>query len=330
MKAVIIFLLTCLFYSCNNSEDEQCCNCPPFDIVPSSPYDDPIWHPSGEIIGFNHTPIKEIKYTYGYDCPRQALYTYKTDSIGFWLINADGTNKRRILPYTLNTPAWSNDGKWIAFSNKGQICIMPFDGEQFDLNNITVLTTEGSSFHPTWSPNDNWIAYDSDHNSESGYFIWKINLKTLEQIKIIDQNYEKGGAREPKWGANHRILHTRSPEYGSEVFSMTESGNELIQHTNNSVRLWSPRYSTSGNSYSYLMSDDISAIQLYLSDFATNTTVQLTDSGCISYSWSPYNKIVYTRFDLRRIDTTAGTLWTMNHDGSDKKPLTYNHFETTY
>lgn len=119
-RPILSFILLILI-SMQCDHDPNNLRCPGFDIEPESPYDDPIWHPSGSLIGFNHMPIKEIKYTYGYECPRQASYIYNYDSAGFYLINGNGLNKRMVLPYKLLTPAWSSDGQWIAFANGGQI-----------------------------------------------------------------------------------------------------------------------------------------------------------------------------------------------------------------
>ena len=55
------FLLILIIISCQDSEDIA--NCPPSDqIILSSPYQDSLWHPSGEFIGFNYTPLKRIIY----------------------------------------------------------------------------------------------------------------------------------------------------------------------------------------------------------------------------------------------------------------------------
>lgn len=156
---------------------------PSTDFVPSSPYDDPIWHPSGKIIGFNHTPIKEIHYNNGYDHPGMATYIYEEDSSGFWLINADGTNQRRVLPYKLFTPVWSPDGNWIAFPKRGQTFKMPFDGNQFDTTRIVQLTFEVGNYLSAWSPDDRQIAYAlCDDTKPCGLWIKNLESGTDELV----------------------------------------------------------------------------------------------------------------------------------------------------
>lgn len=103
------------------NDDDDLPPCPPFLTVPIPPYDSPCWHPSGEFIGFNHTPLLRINYPYGEHC--QGVYEWESQQSGFWLINTDGTNMRRIFTYKLQNPVWSPDGEWIAF-------VLPFGDER--------------------------------------------------------------------------------------------------------------------------------------------------------------------------------------------------------
>lgn len=328
MKLIISFIITSLIlFSCNdNNGDSVKSKCPPYDIVLQSPYNDPIWHPFGDVIGFNHMPITEINYSNGYDCPHQAIYKYDNDSNGFWLINSDGTNQRRILPYTLTTPSWSPDGKWMAFSKGAQICIMPFDGIQFDTTAIVQLTSEGRNFFPAWSPDGKWIAYDSDQNSPTGLkFIWKMKNNGLSKRRIAFTPND-GETRMPWWGEDFTIVHQRYIGKGSpEIFKMDSAGNNVVRLTENNIIEMYPKYSPINQLISYI---SYSRIELWIINFAANISTPLTNGGCLSYSWSPEGKIVYLNFDYSRIDETKGTLWTMDSDGKNKCQLTYNSFQT--
>lgn len=161
----------------NNIDDDKLPPCPPFQIIPTPPYNSPVWHPSGEFIGFNHTPLLKITYPYGEHC--RGAYEWDTQKSGFWLINADGSNMRRIFPYKLLAPTWSPDGEWIAFvlprGGERHICKMRFTGETFDTTTLVQLTIEGRNFLPSWSPDGQWITYDSNTDSPNGMkFIWKM------------------------------------------------------------------------------------------------------------------------------------------------------------
>ena len=168
MKNAIYFLiLTTFMFSCKGAD----CICGSYFRMTVSPYDNPVWHPSGQIIGFNHTPIKEIDYysnnKNGCNCPPYIEGRFDSDSTGFWLINADGSNMHRVLPYMLYSPSWSPDGKQIAFSNDGKLCVMPFDGSKFDTLAIKVLPLQGRGSQPAWSSDGKKIAYTQSISNDS-------------------------------------------------------------------------------------------------------------------------------------------------------------------
>ncbi|MHC1705748.1 MAG: hypothetical protein AB9846_17740 [Tenuifilaceae bacterium] len=326
MRRILCFILIPTFFACDDGSEE--CNCPPYDIVPDSPYNDPVWHPSDSIIGFNHKPIKEIQYLYGYDCPHQAIYIYDEDSVGFWLINSDGTNKRRILPYTLLTPTWSPDGKWIAFSNGAQICIMPFDGKGFDTTAIVQLTFGGSNFFPSWSPDGEWIAFDSNLGSTTGLnFIWKMTKNGLSKKRIAFTPSD-GETRMPCWGNDFTIVHQRYIGIGSpEIFKMDSTGNNVIRLTYNAESEKNPKYSPNEATIAFNSSVSSGGVQLYTINSDGSGIKKLPTDGCESFSWSPKGEIVYLNYDYYRIDENRGTLWIMDKNGNGKRQLTFNKFK---
>ncbi len=74
-----------------------------------------------------------------------------------YIVNADGSGLTE-LPSLGNdiNPAWSPDGKWLAFHSSGNLAIMPPDGS----DQAWVWYSEGRecAFEAQWSPDSQWIA----------------------------------------------------------------------------------------------------------------------------------------------------------------------------
>lgn len=332
MKNFMIFGLTLIILACEKDTSIVDTNnpCPPIDIAPCAAYDDPVWHPSGEFIGFNHTPIKRITYPYGEHC--QGEIEWEMDSTGFWLIKSDGTDMHRIFPYELQTPAWSPDGEWIAFVNNAQIFKMRFTGTNFDTTTITQLTHEGSNFFPAWSPDGNRIAYDSNvNNPVGGYSIWKMKSDGSNKNILVS-------GRMADWNVNdihvifigfHREIFRVNTTDTSEVVRLTSLNQQDIYATYNS----NPKYLPDGENIVFLSAPKNKISNLCIMDSNGQNIRQLTEEGVgfngIPFSWSPDGlSIVYLKYRADDWTYENGTLWIMNIQRGEKIQLTFNYSST--
>ncbi len=333
-KITLLFFVILIFFSlsCDNPVNVNSKPCGGIDplIVPAPPYDSPIWHPSGKFIGFNHTPLRRITYPYGEGCPGRQEFAF--DSAGFWLINPDGTNKRRIFPYRLQSPAWSPDGEWIAFSmsigSDVHIFKMRFTGTTFDMTTLVQLTTVGRNFFPAWSPDGKWIAYDSNSESPNGMnFIWLMRSDGSEKRRIT---YEpsQGEIRMPHWSpGGNKIVHIRSlvGTFSSEIFIMDSNGTNPNRLTFNSATDCHPRYSPDGTKIAFWSDGNLWVMDATGSNLRQLTTQGIDATFGLPFSWSPDGKgIVYTVYRSNDWTYANGVLWIVNIETGMKRQLTFN------
>ena len=195
-ELLLVFMHWHLLMSSCGSVNDPKLPCQDYGLVPTNSYWEPAWYPTGEFIGFNHMPLDEITYPKGDQC--YGIQHFNLDSLGFWIIQPDGSHLHRIYDHWLQTPRWSPDGQWIAFVEDAQIFKIRFTGVGFDTTSITQLTFSGRNFFPDWSPSGDRIVYDSDVNSDTGLkFIWIMNSDGTSKHRFTNQP-----ARMPSWSPN--------------------------------------------------------------------------------------------------------------------------------
>lgn len=332
IKIATIFIIFIIVSCSKNINDIDKNPCPPIQVVPKAPYSNPVWHPGGKFIGFNYTFLDSITYPYGQNCIGVQHFNY--DSSGFWLINPDGTNMRRIFPYHLQVVAWSPDGRWIAFVNDAQIYKMPFivEEEKFDTTQIEQLTFEGKNFFPAWSPDGKWIAFDSNNNSPNGmYFIWKMRVDGTQKTRIA---YEpsSGEIRMPNWSPDgKRIIHQKYilGVGAPEIFEIDNNGNDIKRLTFDQDMDSYPVYSYQNNMIAFLK-QRTGYPQIWLMDETGSNLRQMTNSGVdaafgLPFSWSPDGeKLVYTHYNSNNWSYNNGVLWILNISTGAEYQLTFN------
>src|SRR5579871_2502115 len=198
-RSVALFFLVSLLHACipeNGKTSDM--------MLPISPYSSPVWYPDGSMLGFNHLPF--------------------SDSDGFWLVNRDGSNMRRMTSWELSYPSWSPDGKWIAFSNHGQISKMPFDGTRFDTTQIIQLTNGFGCLSPTWSNAGDTIYFAKELGGPASV-VYKMAADGSGQVSIGNSGPDSIYSTEPYFTSTDQIFHNRGDSISGHVFTMDGNGN---------------------------------------------------------------------------------------------------------
>ncbi len=311
--------LAILFYSCKkDGNDTPFCVTPL--VIPYQPYLNPVWHPNAVLLGFNYQPLSGV-YKNGTEPCVWYMNSIKADSVGFYIMNKNGTGLKRVTNYMLGAPSWSPDGTSIAFSLGPNIYKMPFNGSTFDTSQIVPLTNIGGNFYPSWTQNSDSIYFDSNNNAPLGtsfYSIWKMASNGSGKTRLT-QSAGIGDTRQPFVGSDNKIYYVGYYLNQPEIFSMNKDGTSITQLTNNGskgVRRY-PKY-YSGKLFYWDARLYYSQPNLFVPQELTicNETYDISNNGSVVYIYSERN-IPDRRF---------GTLWTMNIDGTNKQQITFNNY----
>jgi Tol biopolymer transport system component len=105
---------------------------------------------------------KRIVFVTGRDGPWDEAGAYHTSSL--YSMDVDGSNQRRLVPGKhFEDPAWSPDGRWIAFAGdyekRGANGIFVVRADGTDMRRIVDTTGFERLYSPTWSPDGEHIAF---------------------------------------------------------------------------------------------------------------------------------------------------------------------------
>jgi Tol biopolymer transport system component len=264
-------------------------------------------------------------------------------------MNPDGTGVSQItFPDVANlqadfSPAWSPDGKQIAFvrmdvavDGAGEIYIMNADG-----SGLTRLTASpGNDLSPTWSKDGKRIAFVSSRGdaspSTAGSQAWDIYVMDATPGGTVVRVTDRFGADfDPSWSPDGKqiVFVSGRDDDGTgttDLYAVTVDGLQVTRLTNQGVQVGEPSWAPGGKQIAFTGGNfEANDTDVYVLTLDGMQLTRITDGPGSpgsdgSPTWSPDGKqIAFT-------STRAGDareIFTMNADGRAVTRLTFNGME---
>lgn len=169
------------------------------------------------------------------------------------LINDDGSDPGAVTADSAQEgpPAWSPDGRWIAFSESApeslatHIWKVGIDGTK----RTQVTHDQGSQSQPTWAPDGARFAYALEAASGSGIFVANADGTSPHRITPGTTAYFQ-----PAWSPDGTAIAFLG---GTDIYVIAPDGSAMTQLTATPVvREWYPAWSPDGEEIAFARIDD--------------------------------------------------------------------------
>ncbi len=274
-----------------------------------------------------------------------AFSSLRKGNYDIFVMNADGSNLRQLTSnplaslspqidmYTDFAPAWSPDGKQIAFTtarnntmttvNNLDIYLMNADGS--DPQPWYASGSQGPGefdMQPAWSPDGDWIAFAT--NRSGGCSIRIFPVEAGPGGRVAAQFYDVNGLAHPSWspdGSRIVFAKTALDSAVSEIYVVGADGSGLAQLTTLGAHSTTPEWSPDSQKIAF-HSNPGGSDNIYTMNPDGTGLAQLTWDTGDSYfpSWSPDGRRII--FSSSRLGNDRVLLFVMDADGSNVVQLT--------
>jgi len=260
----------------------------------------------------------------------QIAYTIRgEDSQDIWVMNADGSDQRRVGPG--GSPTWSPDGTKLAFGLTVDDNADIYTMDVADGGKVTRVTSDPARDHgPTWSPDGSMIAFNSGRSGSDQVWrtnvdegAWGFNVTQLTQDTPHNRvNNFIAWSPNGLWIAFEADRDRDDPEiYLANAVDGSNQQRLTFTRALDEVPAWSP------DSRQIVFSSDMhdepqaGTYDIYIMNVDGSNQQRLTDtpgSASVPSMSADGKQIVYT-YSMR--DGNLSTIMIMNTDGSGQRVL---------
>jgi Tol biopolymer transport system component len=260
---------------------------------------------------------------------RTPPYYNQSQTAEIYVMNPDGTTQRRrtFNVYPEQYPAWSPDGRKIAFSGRRTSDL------GVDIDGIYVINADGSGetrltsdsdYGPTWSPDGKRIAF------ARGQAIWTMGADGSGQAQLTNPGqYESD--RSPDWSSDgNTIAFLR----GDDIYTLRLDRPVLTRLTNDPRGAGAPEWSPDGRKITFTRFDTVGGGPVNIWTMNSDGTAQtritsftrddVTGGPRWAYDpvWSPDGTKVSFAAEVQDAASTQVDVFVMNADGTGISRLT--------
>lgn len=293
---------------------------------PGQVNEEPAWSPDGSQIAFSSNRRGN------YD-----IYVMNSDGSQLRQLTSDPFASLYFIPGNAGdyTPAWSPDGKKLAFvSGRNDSASSFVDTDIYIMNSDgkNVVRWQGSlensaDNYPEWSPDGSCIVYSSspypDVVGTGASDIFMASANSANEAKITNLTMGETINSDPSWSPDgNRIAFASFQDESWHIYAMNKNGSDFVQLTNGLDSEYSPAWSPDGTHIAYTAVLGGKADIFVMNPDGTNIT-KLTQGSAISFlpAWSPDSRRIAFVSDQGGINQ-VNNIYVMDADGSNVIQLT--------